>query len=68
MKPGNETSEYKVTLIMGVVSAVLTLLVGFDVISVEDRQRAETMLVTLLPLLLPTVAYILGRVLLKLKG
>jgi hypothetical protein len=53
---------------VGVVSAVLTLLVGFDVISVEDRQRAETMLVTLLPLLLPTVAYILGRVLLKLKG
>jgi hypothetical protein len=67
MIPGNQTSEYKLTLIMGVVSAVLTLLVGFNVISVEDQQKVEAMLVTLLPLLVPVVVYIIGRTAIKMK-
>jgi hypothetical protein len=67
MKPGNQTSEYKLTLIMGVVSAVLTLLVGFNVISVEDQQKVEAMLVALLPLLVPVIVYIIGRTAIKMK-
>jgi uncharacterized Tic20 family protein len=67
MTPGKQTSEYQVTLIMGVVSAVLTLLVGFDVISVEDSEKVNAMFVALLPLLLPVVAYIVARTVVKIK-
>jgi uncharacterized Tic20 family protein len=67
MTPGKQTSEYQVTLIMGVISAVLTLLVGFDVISVEDSEKVNAMFVALLPLLLPVVAYIVARTVVKIK-
>jgi multisubunit Na+/H+ antiporter MnhB subunit len=74
MTPGKQTSEFKLSLVTNLVTAVIALLIAYGVLSAEDAQLWQAVVMALIAVITPlamalvTRQYTWGRTELKLEA